>query len=197
MHSALSYTPDSASGVENWHTGTLPDAFGSFVGDLEDNFACVPPADWAESALAARAVIDRHIGNTRLLDGMRYVMRCAGYSRVLLHADPAGRFCVLGLVWPPGCLTPIHAHLTWCALGLHNGTLEEDTFEPWENGQTAPGALVATRSLRPGQTCCDSSDGRFVHRLANRSGGFAMSLHIYGAPQARIAEGVNRILSGA
>ncbi len=197
MHSALSYTLDHGSSVENWHTGTLPDAFGSFVADLEGNFACVPQGDWAGSALAARTAIDRHIGKTDLLDGMRYVMRCAGYSRVLLHADPAGRYCVLGLVWPPGCLTPIHAHVTWCALGLHNGALEEETFEPWENGQTAPGALVATRALRPGQTCCDSSDGRFVHRLANRSAGFAMSLHIYGAPQARIADGVNRILSDA
>lgn len=197
MHATLSDTQDVASCAENWQAGALPDAFGSLVADLAGSFAGVAPGDWSGSALAAQTAIDRHIAKADLLDGMRYVMRCAGYSRVLLHADPDGRYCVLGLIWPPGCVTPIHAHVAWCAIGMHNGVLEEETFAPWRDGETAPGVLVATRALLPGQTCCDASDGRFVHRLANRSAGFAMSLHVYGVPRQLVADGVNRILSAS
>jgi len=195
MHVARSVTlPGTASPADNWQAGATPDAFASLVGSLERNFATVRTGDWPASAAAAREAMSRHIDHTSLLDGMRYVMRCAGYSRVLLHADPAGRFSVLGLVWPPGCITPVHAHLAWCALGLHTGVLEEETYAAWREGETGPGALIETRILAPGETVCDASDGRFVHRLANRSPGFAMSLHIYGVPPERIGDGVNRIL---
>lgn len=197
MDAFLSRTLNPASCAENWQTGALPDAFGSLVEDLAGSFALVRPQDWPGSALAAQAAIERHIGKADLLDGMRYVMRCAGYSRVLLHADPAGRYCVLGLIWPPGCVTPIHAHVAWCAIGMHNGVLEEETFAAWRDGQTAPGALLATRTLLPGETCSDSSSGRFVHRLVNRSAGFAMSLHVYGVTPDRVTDGVNRVLSAA
>lgn len=197
MDATFSRTKDLASCAENWHAGAQPDAFGSLAANLACNFVGLAPEDWPESALAAQTAIERHIAKADLLDGMRYVMRCAGYSRVLLHADPAGRYCVLGLIWPPGCVTPIHAHLTWCAIGMHNGVLEEETFAPWRDGQTAPGALVETRTLLPGQACSDSSNGRFVHRLANRSAGFAMSLHVYGVTQQHVADGVNRILSAS
>ena len=184
----------SASPLDNWQAGAAPDTFSALVASLDHKFESVRNADWPAAATAAREAIDLQISNTKLLDGMRYVLSCAGYSRVLLHADPAGRFSVLGLIWPPGCITPIHAHVTWCALGLHTGELHEETYEAWRDGQTEPGALVATHALTRGDTCCDASDGRFVHRLVNRSPAFAMSLHIYGVPAERVGEGVNRIL---
>jgi predicted metal-dependent enzyme (double-stranded beta helix superfamily) len=195
MHAARSVTvPGNTAPIDNWQSGATPDAFSALVASLGRNFGSVRPGDWPAAAKAAKAAIDLHIDNTALLDGMRYVLCCTGYSRVLLHADPAGRFCVLGLVWPPGCTTPVHAHLAWCALGMHTGVLEEETYAAWREGDSEPGALLATRALAPGETVCDASDGRFVHRLANRSPGFAMSLHIYGVPPASIGDGVNRIL---
>jgi predicted metal-dependent enzyme (double-stranded beta helix superfamily) len=195
MRAARSVTvPGNASPVDNWQAGATPDAFASLVESLEHNFAAAGSRDWPASATAAREAIGRHIGKAKLLDGMRYVMCCTGYSRVLLHADPAGRFCVLGLVWPPGCITPVHAHLAWCALGLHTGVLEEETYAAWRDGESEPGGLIDTRVIAPGETVCDASDGRFVHRLANRSPGFAMSLHVYGVPPRHIGDGVNRIL---
>ena len=195
MHPARSVTvTGTATPIDNWQAGSTPDGFSALVASLEQNFAAVRTGDWAASARAAQAAIDKHIENTALLDGMRYVMCCTGYSRVLLHADPEGRFCVLGLVWPPGCITPVHAHLAWCALGMHTGVLEEETFVAWREGESEPGALLATRSLTAGETGCDASNGRFVHRLANRSPGFAMSLHIYGVAPDHIGDGVNRVL---
>lgn len=195
MHPVRSVTvTGSTAPIDNWQAGSTPGGFSALVASLEQNFAAVRAGDWAASAKAAQAALDEHIDNTALLDGMRYVMCCTGYSRVLLHADPEGRFCVLGLVWPPGCITPVHAHLAWCALGMHTGVLEEETFVAWREGQSEPGALIATRSLTAGETVCDASDGKFVHRLANRSPGFAMSLHIYGVVPDHIGDGVNRIL---
>lgn len=195
MQAARSVTvPGTTSPVDNWQAGATPLEFSALVDSLEENFGRVRSGDWAAAATAARDAIDLHIANARLLDGMRYVMCCSGYSRVLLHADAARDFSVLGLVWPPGCITPVHAHVTWCALGVHTGVLEEETYEAWREGETGPGALVATRALQPGETCCDASDGRFVHRLVNRSPAFAMSLHIYGVPPERVGDGVNRIL---
>jgi len=195
MQTARSVTiPGTTSPVDNWQAGATPDAFSALVDSLEHEFESVGAGDWPGSATAARAAIDLHIANPKLLDGMRYVMCCSGYSRVLLHADPAGRFSVLGLIWPPGCITPVHAHVTWCALGVHTGLLAEETYAAWREGQTEPGGLLGTRTLAPGETCCDASDGQFVHRLINRSPGFAMSLHIYGVPPERVGDGVNRIL---
>lgn len=195
MQTAGSFTLGATTSADNWQPGATPGAFNAFVGSLNLGFSGQRAFDWKASAQAARTAVGEHIGNPELLDGMRYVMRCSGYSRVLLHADPEGRFSVLGLVWPPGCITPIHAHLAWCALGVHNGTLVEETFSAWQDGETSPGALVSSRTLTPGDTCCDASDGRFVHRLSNRSQGFAMSLHVYGVPSERIGDAVNRILS--
>lgn len=195
MHAARSVTvPGTAAPIDNWQAGATPDAFAALVESLDRNFAQVSSGDWAASATAARDAIALHIDKSALLDGMHYVMCCTGYSRVLLHADPEGRFCVLGLVWPPGCITPVHAHLAWCALGLHTGVLQEETYVAWKVGEGEPGPLLATRAMAPGETCCDASDGRFVHRLANRSPGFAISLHIYGVQPDRVGDGVNRIL---
>lgn len=183
--------------AENWHLGAASAAFGDLVADLEALLAPLLPSERTAAAHTARGTVEKHIGRGDLLDGMRYVFCCSNYSRVLLHADPAGRFSVLGLVWPPGCVTPVHAHHTWCALGLHRGTLEEETFRARHGIIGDAGRPVATRALRPGESLCDPSDGRFVHRLANRSEGFAVSLHVYGVPAEAVSDGVNRIFAPA
>ncbi|MCC6209986.1 MAG: cysteine dioxygenase family protein [Burkholderiales bacterium] len=182
----------TAAAHSNW--SSTPDAFAALVREIDRNLAALGDALRPARAEAARRALAAHLGEATLLDGMRCVLRSRAYSRVLLHADPAGRFSVLGLVWPPGSRTPVHGHYAWCAFGLHSGALIQETYDAWAPGDEAPRGFLGARELATGEPCCDASDGAFVHRLANRSRGLAMSLHVYGVPAARIEDGVNRVL---
>jgi predicted metal-dependent enzyme (double-stranded beta helix superfamily) len=50
------------------------------------------------------------------------------YARHILWCDPRERFSVLSIVWNPGQKSPIHAHRTWCAVGVYEGVLAEEIY---------------------------------------------------------------------
>ena len=190
--SLASTAPIADPVTANW--SSTPPAFAALVRGIEHHLAVLARVTRPACADAARRALESHLDEPSLLDGMRCVLASARYSRVLLHADPAGRFSVLGLVWPPGCQTPVHAHHAWCAFGVHTGVLAEETYVSYQPGDTDPRGLVGTRELVPGEACVDATDGGYVHRIANRSRSLALSLHVYGVPAARIEDGVNRVL---
>ena len=51
-----------------------------------------------------------------------------------MHAEPDGSFSVVGLVWRPGQITPIHDHVTWCVIGVLQGAEYEELFALREAG---------------------------------------------------------------
>jgi predicted metal-dependent enzyme (double-stranded beta helix superfamily) len=112
------------------------------------------------------------------------------YARHLLYGDPAGRFSVLSLVWDHGQESPIHGHHTWCAVGVYDGELTETRYREQDGGH-APVEIGAERrghgslSFDPPQSA--------IHRIGNRSGAVAISLHVYGVGADRIATGVNQL----
>jgi predicted metal-dependent enzyme (double-stranded beta helix superfamily) len=113
----------------------------------------------------------------------------AQYARHLLHADPLGRYSVVSLVWDCGQQSPIHAHHTWCSVGVYSGEISE-TFYAVENAVPVP-----LRTVRRGAGTLSFDDGGSgVHRIANPDGGVAVSIHVYGIDAARVATGVNRVL---
>jgi len=115
------------------------------------------------------------------------------YARHLLYGDPAGRFSVLSLVWDHGQESPIHGHHTWCAVGVYDGDLTETHYR--SQGGRAPVEL-GTAQRAAGSLSFDLPQSA-IHRIGNRSGAVAISLHVYGVAADRIATGVNRLYSTA
>ncbi len=153
----------------------------------------------AEIALAARAPIEaRHravaeaIGGfcckADLLEGRDCPCNPDRYVRHLLHADPEGGYAVVALVWRPGQMSPVHAHKTWCALGVHSGVLTESFYTPAE-----PPVLAQTRLLAAGDISHGPADPDLIHRLANLGCETAVSIHCYGVSFDRFGQDVNRI----
>ncbi|WBV41689.1 cysteine dioxygenase family protein [Pseudoroseomonas cervicalis] len=152
----------------------------------------------ARSELAGReariaAAIGAHLAEPDLLEGQPCPCSPERYVRHLLQADPEGGYAVVALAWRPGQMSPVHAHRTWCALGVYAGILTEGFYTPDACGQPVQTGSV----LRPpGATCHGPADPHLIHRLANLSSGEAISIHVYGAAFDRFGEDVNLVYAG-
>jgi len=122
--------------------------------------------------------------------------RGAGYTRHVLHADPAGRYTVVAIVWEPGQCSPVHGHATWCGYTVVSGCLHESTFafDPDVNA-----ARLLDSAARPAGATLFSPPGlEEIHRLGNADAGqAAVSVHVYGLDGARVATDVNRLVDVA
>jgi predicted metal-dependent enzyme (double-stranded beta helix superfamily) len=85
-------------------------------------------------------------------------------------------------------MSPVHAHRTWCAFGVHQGVLTESYYTPGE-----PPVLSATRLLAPGAANHGAADPSLIHRLANLGCGNAISVHCYGVGYDRFGDSVNEV----
>ncbi|MBO1074500.1 cysteine dioxygenase family protein [Roseomonas marmotae] len=114
-----------------------------------------------------------------------------GYIRHLLHANPKQHYAVVALVWRPGQMSPVHAHLTWCALGVHHGVLTEGFYEPPEGNELPRHKECRLQPV--GSTSHGPADLHLIHRLANLGSSEAISIHVYGADFDRFGQEVNHI----
>jgi len=137
-----------------------------------------------------------------LVDSLLDLPRAANrYTRHVLHADPKGRFTVVGLVWEPQQFSPVHAHFTWCTYRVLSGELTETQFA-WDAASNAASA-VSTITRKAGQSACGHAGLGFIHRLGNATSAGemgsepAVSLHVYGVDAERISTHVNRVLTGS
>lgn len=139
------------------------------------------------------AAMAPHLGDPTLLRGHECPADAGCYARHLLAEDAAAGYAVAALVWKPGQMSRIHSHLTWCALGVHAGTLTETLFDACDEGETMP-APSACLLRRPGDTSHGMPGPRGTHRVANLGAGTAISIHVYGAVFADFPTRVNRIV---
>lgn len=144
----------------------------------------------AERPARVAGAIARHLGAPDLLPAGACPCSPERYVRHLLHADAEGGYAVVALAWRPGQMSPVHAHRTWCALGVQRGTLTEGFY-----AARAGAAPAQTHSvLRPaGATSHGPADPEQIHRLANLSGEEAVSIHVYGVPFERFGADVNLV----
>jgi predicted metal-dependent enzyme (double-stranded beta helix superfamily) len=114
------------------------------------------------------------------------------YTRHVLHADHAGRFTVVALVWQTQQFSPVHAHHSWCAYRVVAGELTESHYE-WDRAQER--AYLFNKVVRrAGESICGHAGLELIHRLGNAAGEPAISIHTYGVDAERISTHVNRIL---
>ena len=99
------------------------------------------------------------------------------YTRRTLARTPA---CELLLVcWLPGQGSRVHDHGgSYGASLVLRGELEETRFA-WTDTRLAPGAVV---SARPGDVLLEQQET--IHRIDNRSGRGAVTLHLYAPPMS-------------
>lgn len=163
-------------------------ALASLVEALDT--ACAGPSEVLEFAVADA------MGRGCLEAELLALRHCRGhaerYARHLLHADPAGRYTLVALVWEPGQFSPVHSHYTWCSYGVVAGALQESDY-----GYVADIAMA--RPLRT--TACPAGTARFshagldeIHCLGNAGDRTAISVHAYGVDGARVATHVNRLV---
>ena len=129
-----------------------------------------PTADAAASALAP------FLGRPGLLGPHQRVGDPAGYRQHLLHVPDSGAYSLVALVWLPGQTTPVHDHITWCVVGVHQGEEHEIRYRVVSEQLVEIGRAVSRRGavdalVPPGD----------IHRVTNEGAGTAISLHVYGA----------------
>jgi predicted metal-dependent enzyme (double-stranded beta helix superfamily) len=104
-----------------------------------------------------------------------------GYRRSLLHEDAHGRFSIGCFVWSPGQRTPIHDHTGWGVVGVAAGVLRETSYR-LDQGQPVPSSSL--RIDRGDCVWCLPAEND-IHRIGAEDQA-AMSIHIYGAPFAKV-----------
>lgn len=111
------------------------------------------------------------------------------YTRHVLHGDPEGRYTIVAIVWGAQQRTPIHAHHTWCGVGVYSGEITETLYH-----ENTSGILPAGSATRGNGSLSFDLPNNSIHRIANTGHGTAVSIHIYGISEACITTGVNRVL---
>ncbi len=156
---------------------------------LDAMLSAIAGAARAEEAARPGAIADAmapFLRDPLLLEG-RHCPDCPDrYVRHLLGTREG--YAVVALVWRPMQMSPVHAHRTWCAFGVHRGILTEHYYDP---ATLRPNAAF----LRcEGETCHGPADPALVHRLGNCSAEPATSIHVYGVAFERFGDAVNLVL---
>src|SRR5215467_12953961 len=165
-------TPGSLSSVT---TRTLTPAVAALAADIS---AVVHsnrrPADVARAVASA---VERALPTPGLLAAEHQRASTECYRQHLLYVDPDGAFSIVALVWLPGQRTPIHDHISWCVVGVHEGG-EEETLYSLVDGAY----LVRTGHAvnREGTVSWFVPPGD-IHEVANTTGQRVISIHVYGA----------------
>ena len=131
---------------------------------------------------AVAAGLGPYLGRTDLLRPDQRRSDPTAYRANLLHAADDGSWSLVALVWLPGQVTPIHDHLTWCVVGVHEGAEHEQRFAFADSGD----ALVLSGEGRTGVgTVTGLLPPGDIHRVRNDGDGEAVSLHVYGTDVRR------------
>ncbi len=114
------------------------------------------------------------------------------YRQHVLHVEDDGSFSIVALVWLPGQETPIHDHVSWCVVGVHEGQEYETLYEVERDPQGQSKLVETGRSVNPpGSTAALTPPGD-IHKVVNNGEQLAISLHIYGADIGKLGSSIRR-----
>ena len=85
------------------------------------------------------------------------------YEQHVLHTDDDGSFSIVALVWRPEQRTSIHDHVTWCVVGVLEGTEQEALYKLSESGRPVE---AETRVNHSGTVCGFAPPGD-IHQVTN------------------------------
>ncbi|WP_291297377.1 cysteine dioxygenase family protein [Elioraea sp.] len=165
----------------------------TMLGAMVEAMTAAVEASPAQRHAAIADALAPFLGRPQLLAGIPCPCSPARYVRHLLHEDRAGGWAMVALAWAPGQASPVHGHRTWCALGIHEGWLEERYFT-LSHGLPVLGTALPRAA---GATSAGPADITLIHQLANVSGAPALSIHVYGVAYDGMGDGVNHVYAAA
>jgi len=114
------------------------------------------------------------------------------YRQHVLHVEEDGSFSIVALVWLPGQETPIHDHVSWCVVGVHEGQEYETHYQVETNDKGESWLIEDGQSVNPpGSTAALTPPGD-IHKVVNNGQDLAISLHIYGADIGKLGSSIRR-----
>jgi predicted metal-dependent enzyme (double-stranded beta helix superfamily) len=162
-------------------TATLAD----LVGDLDR--AVRGHRNDALTADAVAHALTPYLGTDGLLTAEQRQGDPARYRQHLLHVADDGAFSVVALVWLPGQATPVHDHVCWCVVGVHEGDEEELRY------RLDGDRLVTTeRLMNPRGEVSVALPPGDIHLVRNAGDDLAISLHVYGADLRQTGTSIRR-----
>jgi 3-mercaptopropionate dioxygenase len=161
------------------------------LGDLVSAVRAVTrqPGDWAQTAAQVADELRLHLPGPEILTSEQRYGDPLRYRCHLLHSEPDGSFSVVAMVWRPGQATPVHDHVTWCVIGVIQGSEHEERFHLREDGWLE---LAGSSDSAAGQVEGLAPPGD-IHRVRNTGGDVAISLHIYGTDICRLGSSIRRV----
>src|SRR3569833_948956 len=143
---------------------------------------------WWVFVLLVGAEMRRHLPAPDVLTAEERAGVPATYQSHTLYAAPDGAFSIVGLVWLPGQVTPIHDHVTWCVFGVLQGVEHEELYV--HEGARLLGVGVSDNL--PGDVSGFAPPGDIL-RDRNSDKCTAISIHDNGTDISRIDSSVRRV----
>ena len=119
-----------------------------------------------------------------------------GYTQHVLHVEPDGSFSVVALVWLPGQATPVHDHVSWCAVGVYEGQ-ETETLYRLAGRKGCRQLVVSGHTVNQRGTVSGIAPPGDIHHVSNSGTTTAISLHVYGADISRLGSSIRRCYDDA
>lgn len=112
------------------------------------------------------------------------------YRQHVLHVEEDGSFSIVALVWLPGQATPIHDHVSWCVVGVHQGEEHETVYDI--AGTDASYLVVTGETVNPVGSVAALTPPGDIHHVLNAGDTKAVSIHIYGADIGKLGSSIRR-----
>jgi predicted metal-dependent enzyme (double-stranded beta helix superfamily) len=144
-------------------------------------------ADWDTTAQLVGEQLRVHLPTPDVLTEAQRLGSPDHYQSHPLHVEPDGSFSIIAIVWRHGQITRIHDHITWCVVGVLQGTEHEDLYTMTDGGLR----LVGSSENQVGEVSAFAPPGD-IHRVHNTHPETAISLHIYGTDVTRVGSSARR-----
>ena len=145
----------------------------------------------AETGSGVAAIVSEYVGQKTLLHPENRVGDPDRYRQHVLHVEPDGSFSIVSLVWLPGQETAIHAHVSWCVVGVHQGEESEERFAVVESNGKSYLELEETVTNPEGMVVWLSPPGD-IDRVTNTNNKTTISIHVYGADISVLGTSIRR-----
>jgi predicted metal-dependent enzyme (double-stranded beta helix superfamily) len=167
------------------------DELTSFVADIEAVVAT--QIDPHAIAAAVQSRLLRLLGGKDFLTLKQREPDPAHYRSHILAVAPSRAFSVVGLVWLPGQVTPIHDHICWCVVGVVQGVEREERFGLRSDGTDERWLVFnGSETLTAHHTCALVPPDENIHRVCNAGDDLAISIHVYGEDIERYQSSINQ-----
>jgi predicted metal-dependent enzyme (double-stranded beta helix superfamily) len=148
-------------------------------------------SDPAHVADRVAAVLQPFLGDPDLLLPSQCEPDPDRYRQHILHVAEDGSYSIVALVWLPGQSTPVHDHVSWCVVGIHQGQELGIQYQmaDVDGVQCLLPAGLSRNGVGTVEALTPPGD---IHCVVNPGPELAISLHVYGADVRKLGSSIRR-----